>query len=260
MSLESAQSALSGLNSLVQAGDVDGGKKSLAGLKIAMLDFPSGPAMTPAHLAVATGALECGVLLSVADQDLDAFARNVAQIKPYYAVLGEGAATERKCHILGLNLMHLLVDNRLSEFHAELELLSEKEASTPYVSFPIELERQLMVGSYDEVLDASAHVPDPSYAFFMDNLLQTVRDSIADCLEVSYKTMTLQDAVKMMKYGSVDELKEYIEECRDDWIVEDDGTTVVFQPPPVGSKASDVPSMKLIGQSLSYATELERIV
>ena len=154
--------------------------------------------------------------------------------------------------------MHLLVENNLSEFHAELELLSSDEASTPYVSFPINLERQLMVGSYDEVLDTGSHVPDPSYAFFMDSLLHTVRDSIADCLEVSYKTMKIKDAVSMMKFDSVEDLMGYIEECRDDWIV--DGDSLCFQPPEVGSKASDIPSMKLIAQSLSYATELERIV
>ena len=53
-------------------------------------------------------------------------------------------------------------------------------------------------------------------------------------------------------------LMEYVNECRDDWIVE--GDTLCFQPPPMGSKASDIPSMKLISQSLSYATEMERIV
>ena len=222
-----------------------------------MLDFPLGTASTEAHTAISTSALEFGVLLSVADQDLDAFARNVSQLKTYYAVPTTNPSS-RKCHILGLNLMHLLVENNLSEFHAELELLSSDEASTPYVSFPINLERQLMVGSYDEVLDAGSHVPDPSYAFFMDSLLHTVRDSIADCLEVSYKTMKIKDAVSMMKFDSVEDLMGYIEECRDDWIV--DGDSLCFQPPEVGSKASDIPSMKLIAQSLSYATELERIV
>jgi 26S proteasome regulatory subunit N12 len=160
--------------------------------------------------------------------------------------------------VLGLNLMHLLVDNRLSEFHAELELLSEDEVGTPYVSFPITLERQLMVGSYDEVLDAGSNVPDPSYSFFMENLLETVRDSIADCVEVSYKSMKLADAVTMMKFESTEELQEYLQEKREDWIVEGDKLT--FQPPPMGSKAVDIPSMKLMAQSLSYATELERIV
>merc|ERR1711862_627614 len=108
--------------------------------------------------------------------------------------------------------------------------------------------RQLMAGSYDEVLSAHSRIPDPSYSFFMDNLLQTVRDSIADCLEVSYKTMKLVDAVGMMKFDSKEELLGYMEEYRVDWIVE--GDELSFQPPEVGSKASDIPSMKLIAQSL----------
>jgi 26S proteasome regulatory subunit N12 len=207
------------------------------------------------HGSVITRALELGVLLSVAAADLDAFARNLAQLKPYYS---RGIITERKNHILGLNLMFLLIENRLSEFHAELELLTDSEASNAFVSFPIQLERQLMVGSYDEVLSASARIPDASFEFFMENLLQTVRDSIADCVEVSYKTMKMQDAMTMMKFDSPDQLKEYIEESRDDWLVE--GEILCFQPPPAGSKASDIPSMKLISQSLTYATELERII
>ena len=205
--------------------------------------------------ALETNALELGVLLSVAAGDLDAFARNVAQLKPNYA---QGTPSERKCRVLGLNLMFLLVENRLAEFHAELELLNEHEAGTPFVSFPIQLERQLMVGSYDELLSAHARIPDASYAFFMDNLLQTVRDSIADCVEVSYKTMKKADAMTMMKFDSPQQLIDYIEECRDDWIVE--GDTICFQPPHSGSKATDIPSLKLIAQSLSYATEMERIV
>ena len=227
-----------------------------------MLDIPSDQTAPIESITLAANALELGVLLSVADDDLDAFARNISQLKPYYAVLSSSTnnntTTERKCHVLGLNLMHLLVDNRLSEFHAELELLSEADAGTPYVSFPITLERQLMVGSYDEVLNAKSTVPDPSYNFFMENLLETVRDSIADCVEVSYKSMKLDDAVTMMKFENGSELQEYVQEKREDWIVE--GERLMFQPPPIGSKAADIPSMKLMAQSLSYATELERIV
>jgi len=232
-----------------------------------MLDIPTNDNNVPLEsITLAANALELGVLLSVADDDLEAFARNMSQLKPYYAALsarGGGAATsttERKCHVLGLNLMHLLVDNRLSEFHAELELLSEAEASTPYVSFPITLERQLMVGSYDEVLNSRSNIPDVSYSFFMDNLLETVRDAIADCIEVSYVSMKLSDAMIMMKFDSIGELQEYIQEKREDWIVGDSGEKLTFQPPVSGGKAVDIPSMKLMAQSLSYATELERIV
>ena len=228
-----------------------------------MLDIPTGGQTAPIEsITLAANALELGVLLSVADDDLDAFARNYSQLKPYYAILSSSAndttTTERKCHVLGLNLMHLLVDNRLSEFHAELELLTEADATSPYVTFLIILERQLMVGSYDEVLVAKSNVPDPTYNFFMENLLETVRDSIADCIEVSYKSMKLDDAIVMMKFDSSSELQEYVQEKREDWIVE--GNRLMFQPPSMGSKAVDIPSMKLMAQSLSYATELERIV
>ena len=69
-----------------------------------------GPGSSPDSVALAAGALELGALLSVADDDLDAFARNISQLKPYYAALSSAgaAASERKCHVLGLNLMHLL--------------------------------------------------------------------------------------------------------------------------------------------------------
>ena len=249
MSLDAAKPLLSELTAKFEAGDYLGGKEILNKLKILSLDFPAG---SGDHSQVAMQALEIGVLITVADGDLDAFARNIAQLKPYYAT----AQSPRKCHVLGLNLMHLLVENRLSEFHSELELLSEEEASNPLISFPINLERQLMVGIYDEVLNVTA--PDASYHFFLDNLLQTVRDSIADCIEVSYKQMKTADCIKMMKFETQQELLEYVEECRDDWIVQ--GDSLCFQPPPSGHKASDIPSMQLISQSLTYATEMERIV
>jgi len=261
MSSQKANEMLNQLRAKVDAGDVDGGKITLAEMKILMLDFP----MEESFANIAASALELGVLLSVADEDLDAFARNVSQLKQHYSASFSTTprADSKKCHILGLNLMYLLVENNLSAFHAELELLSNTEASSPFVSFPINLERQLMVGSYVEVLRAGSQVPDPSYTFFMENLLQTVRDSIADCLEVSYKTMKMSDAVNVMKFDSEEELKNYMEECRDDWLVmkDDKGNDALcFQPPETGSKASDVPSMKLIKQSLTYATELERII
>mmetsp|Transcript_18510 Transcript_18510/g.26145 ORF Transcript_18510/g.26145 Transcript_18510/m.26145 type:complete len:258 (+) Transcript_18510:180-953(+) len=254
-------SLISELTTQVNNGDVDGGMSTLAKLKIAMMDFPE--PLSQDHLQIATSALELGVLLSVADGDLDGFARHVAQLKPYYSFHSDSSfSSERKCHVLGLNLMYLLVENRLSEFHAELELLTVEQSQSKYITFPIQLERQLMVGAYDQVLTSATQVPDTTTytTLFMENLLQTVRDSIADCLEVSYSKMTLEDAVQMMKLSNSTELKEYIEECRDDWILSEDGTELLFQPPPTGLKSSDIPSMKLISQSLTYATEMDRIV
>eukprot|EP00986_Skeletonema_menzelii_P017439 scaffold19482_cov153-Skeletonema_menzelii.AAC.3 len=226
---------INNLSAALQASDIASGKSALNHLKIWMLEIS--PEDSPESISLAATALELGALLSAADDDLDAFARNISQLKPYYDALSASTTAVKT---------------------EQLELLSEEEAGTPFVSFPITLERQLMVGSYDEVLNAGTNVPDPSYNFFMENLIETVRDAIADCVEVTYKSLKLTDAVTMMKLDSVEELHEYVQDKRDDWIVE--GDMLTFQPPPVGSKAADIPSMKLISQSLSYATELERIV
>ena len=227
-----------------------------------MLDFPSADESSTSYLNIAIETLELAVLVAIEEGDLDAFTRNTSQLKSYYELsntdnVGGRSASQRE-KILGLNLMYLLIENRLSEFHAELELLTDSEASSPFITFPITLERQLMVGSYDEVLNAKSHIPDPSYNFFVENLLQTVRDSIADCVEVAYQTITLDEAKVMMKFESNSELDNYIRDFRDDWIIE--GTQLCFQPPVGGRKSSDIPSRSLMKQVLSYATELERIV
>lgn len=251
--VEKSLQILSSLKSKIKSGDLDGAKSCVVQLKILMLDFPTGDEF----LAIATETLESAVLISIEEGDLSSFSRNISQVKSYYEN-PQSKSTDQRSKILGLNLMYLLIENRLSEFHADLELLSEDEASNRFITFPITLERQLMVGSYDEVLNAGSLIPDASYNFFVENLLQTVRDSIADCLEVAYKTMSLEEARIMMKFDSNEDLDEYIQECRDDWISE--GGDLCFQPPTGGSKASDIPSRDLIKQVLSYATELERIV
>jgi len=249
--MTSAKELLSKLKSQVDI-DVDGGKQTLNELKVLLID-----ASTDEDRLIKLTALEYGVLLSVADDDMEAFQRNMAQAKALYH---SGLSTSESFKIMGLNLMALLVDaeTNLSEFHSELELIYDNEVamSSPYISFPVMLERRLMVGSYN--LASAGEIPDPSYSFFMESLMLTVRDSIARCLESSFRTLSLPAAQDMLGFDTMEELKEYMEELHQDWIVEDG--ELCFQPPPLGRQASDVPSMKLLTQSLTYATELERIV
>ena len=73
---------LSTLSSQVEAGDLAGGRKTLASLKLALLDAPADEAAS----AAASSALELGVLLSAAGGDLEAFARNVLQLRPLFSV------------------------------------------------------------------------------------------------------------------------------------------------------------------------------
>lgn len=54
-------------------------------------------------------------------------------------------------HVVGLYLMHLLVENRLAEFHSEVELLAPGDRESTFIAFPLQLETFLMEGNYTKV-------------------------------------------------------------------------------------------------------------
>ena len=69
-----------------------------------------------------------------------------------------------------------------------------------------------MEGSYNKVLSAKQ---DGQYAkegmFFMDMLVDTVRDEIAECSEKSYASIKLADLQTLLMLGSEAELREFAE-------------------------------------------------
>lgn len=77
--------------------------------------------------------------------------------------------------ILGLNLLRLLVQNRIAEFHTELELLSTSALENPCIKHAVELEQSFMEGAYNRVLSARQTVPHETFGYFMDLLAKTVR-------------------------------------------------------------------------------------
>jgi CSN8/PSMD8/EIF3K family len=244
--------ALAQLEGYVASGNVEAGSTLLQKMKVSRFTEQN---VSDAQYAAA---LECGVFLAVQAEDLDTFSRHMHQLQPLYSVL---PTMPRRNHITGLNLMALLVTASSSEFHSELELLHDDQLSDPCIQFPIAVERKFMVGIYDEIL--SMALPHATYQFFMDQLASTVRDAIADCIEVSYTTLTVQQAAEIMKFDHATELQdfmEYVETSREDWIIEND--TITFQPSVAGAAMTtqDIPSQQLIQQSLTYATEMERIV
>ena len=146
----------------------------------------------------------------------------------------------------------------MAEFHNELELLPEPSRQDPNIAFAVKLEQYLMEGTYNKVLEARTHVPNPYFPFLLSQLLQTVRENIADCAEVAYQCLRLADAQKMLIFDSAAELGAYIQEEKTEWSVREG--RVWFKAPEKSLGASDIPSLRLVGETLAYATELDRIV
>ncbi|KAF5478048.1 26S proteasome non-ATPase regulatory subunit 8 homolog A-like [Juglans microcarpa x Juglans regia] len=237
----------------------------LSQLKVLLTQFRSLPplfeeAPNAVHeLSVARDIYEHAVVLSVKTEDQDAFERDFFQLKPYYTDVGNCLpSSPQEYPILGLNLLRLLVQNRIAEFHTELELLSPTALENPCIKHAVELEQSFMEGAYNRVLSARQTVPHETYVYFMDLLVKTVRDEIAGCSEKAYDYLSINDAQQMLLFSSNQELLEYVKEDHPEWEIKN--KLVYFQKAKESAPCKEIPSLQLINQTLSYARELERIV
>ncbi|KAH9719085.1 26S proteasome non-ATPase regulatory subunit 8 [Citrus sinensis] len=231
----------------------------LSQLKVLLTGFRSLPPLFEDTPNAIRDIYEHAVLLSVKVEDQDAFERDFFQLKPYYTDAGKRLPpSPNEYMILGLNLLRLLVQNRIAEFHTELELLSSTALENPCIKHAVELEQSFMEGAYNRVLSAKQNVPNETYGYFMDLLAKTVRDEIAGCSEKAYDYLSIKDARQMLLFTSDQELLEYVKEEHPEWEMKDG--FVFFQKAKDSAPCKEIPSLQLINQTLSYARELERIV
>ncbi|GAB4834604.1 26S proteasome non-ATPase regulatory subunit 8 A [Ancistrocladus abbreviatus] len=245
--------------------DFDTCTRLLSQLKVLLTGFRSLPPLfeeTPNavhELSIARDIYEQAIVLSVKMEDQDAFERDIFQLKPYYTdACGRLPPSPQEYPILGLNLLRLLVQNRIAEFHTELELLPPTALENPCIKHAVELEKSFMEGAYNCVLSARQTVPHDTYVYFMDLLAKTVRDEIAGCSEKAYDYLSINDARHMLLFSSDKELVEYIREEHPEWEIKDG--CVIFHKAKESAACKEIPSLQLIDQTLSYAKELERIV
>eukprot|EP00933_Yihiella_yeosuensis_P031494 TRINITY_DN2506_c0_g1_i1.p1 TRINITY_DN2506_c0_g1~~TRINITY_DN2506_c0_g1_i1.p1 ORF type:complete len:280 (-),score=58.29 TRINITY_DN2506_c0_g1_i1:233-1072(-) len=227
--------------------------------------------------------LELACFLSIRRRDLSGFERHVSQLKMLYADHKDLKPSEQKYPILGLSLLHLLASDRIGEFHTELELIPTDEMEGIYIKHPVQLERYLMEGNYAKVIEAQKDVPKTYYAFFMERLIDTVRQKVGASLERSYENLPSQQAAQMLMLADVSALQEFAvkenerkaREEQDDPM--GDLTPSLSRRAPVGlvkwevrdgrlhftrseEKRLELPAVDLMVNTIGYATDLERIV
>lgn len=183
----------------------------------------------------------------------------MAQLKCYYFDYKSGLLESAyKYQLLGLNLLFLLSQNRVAEFHTELELLpSDQIQSNVYIRHPLSLEQYLMEGSYNKIFLAKGNVPAASYNFFIDILLNTVRDEIGACMESAYDKISIQDAARMLNLNTEKDIRAFA--SKKNWNLSKDG---YFYFSTTSEKKSEepIPSSELATLAIDYARELEMIV
>jgi len=211
---------------------------------------------TVQELVLSRDTLEIGAQYSVLTEDIPSFERYMAQLQTYYhdyqAKLPQSAF---QFQLLGLNLLCLLSQNRVAEFHTELERLPANEIqNNVYIKHPVSLEQYIMEGSYNKVILAKGNVPAESYKYFIDILMGTVRNEIASCLE-AYQDISCKDAARMLSIDA-NKMNEYAAERG--WEVT--AGRLKFRKAGSGEEEAGVPSVQLANMAITYAREMEQIV
>ncbi|KAG7269784.1 hypothetical protein CRUP_033830 [Coryphaenoides rupestris] len=215
----------------------------LSKLKLSLLELnflpTTGVKLTKQQLILARDVLEIGALWSILKKDIPSFERYMAQLKCYYFDYKDELPEAAYMHqLLGLNLLFLLSQNRVSEFHTELERLSAKDIQTNvYIRHPVSLEQ--------------------SYTFFIDILLDTIRDEIAGCIEKAYEQIQFAEATRVLFFSSPKKMTEYAK--KRGWNQSADGY-YSFSSQQQRTEEVNIPSTELAQQVIEYARQLEMIV
>merc|ERR1711907_222277 len=226
-------------------------KRLLGQIKLKLVE---GSSEAPEGLTLERTVFETAALLNVREKDIEQFQRHIAMLKPYYIDFGSILPpSDAQSTVLGLNLLRLLAEGCLDQFHTELETIPTEHLNSPAIQFPVQLEQLSMEGSYHKVAQFRQQLPSPEYAVFMDTLEDTLRDEIASCLEKAYTGLSCAKAAQLLMLEP-SALKAYAEEHG--WDVKAD--RVDFASETV--EKLEVPAIDLIQETLHYATELDRIV
>lgn len=235
----------------------------LTQLKLGLIEsgllFPQGSPNT-SDLEITREILEVGAFWSIRTKDISSFDRYYAQLQTFYTdYAGTLSASPRESPLQGLNLLRLLTQNRIAEFHTTIEGLPASSIASPYIQHTVNLERWLMEGSYSKVWNArSEPLPgyEQEYGYFMESLMGTIRDEIASCGENAYENLPLNDAATLLFFNSPNELLRFAQ--KRGWVINLSAQTITFT-----KKREEklvIPKKEIITSVLQYARELEQIV
>lgn len=216
--------------------------------------------------------LEIGALSALLDHSYIAFENSIASLKPFYAcgkLHGQKETTTESTKVTALYLLYLLSQGHLSKFHLELEAIYnsphvnvEKDA---YLSFPIDLERNMMEGNYLKIwklLQDDSTLPCPEFEHFRSTLVSTLRLEIAKSIEKTNTSIPISNCKTLMHFGQ-EHLDSAFEEMLkaqmdvDNWVFKDG---VIYFANVNANESGALDNSQAVRNLLNYAEQIESIV
>ncbi|KAL2815499.1 SAC3/GANP/Nin1/mts3/eIF-3 p25 family-domain-containing protein [Aspergillus granulosus] len=234
------------------------------------------PSTSPELIVLAREILELGALAAIRQTDAPSFTRYYQQLQPFYDLERDATSAKRldsknsqRSKITGLYLLLLLSSGDSTSFHTVLEGLVEEASlngksveDDPFIKYPVDLERNLMEGSYDKVWREtnSERVPSEDFALFSNVLVGTIRSEIADCSEKAYPSLPISNAKNLLFLESEGAVMEFAQQRG--WVLRDGRIYFPVEADTATRSEKDilVASGTIIENAIGYARELETIV
>jgi 26S proteasome regulatory subunit N12 len=241
----------------------------LKSLKLIMLGFktlpPSKEAMDATEYYLAREILELEMGKYLDSQDERNFELAYLKIKQFYFDYSNSfTRSDKMLYFVGLYLLHLLANNRTTEFCTELESLDFSSLNDSWVRVSRDLETCIMEGNYKHIFSIKSQVQNqPHYNYYLKKFDEAIKFQIARSAEKSYESLRLQDALDLLMLQSQNELFNFIqnetdklEEREIEWKIIND--RLVFHP--INKEKMSIPSHRVIDNTVKMGAELEKII
>lgn len=168
--------------------------------------------------------------------------------------------TPKKYYYIGLYLLHLLSNNRTTDFSTEIELIPIEELKNENIQISRKLERCIMEGNYKEIQNLKTS-SDDFYNYYLSKFDNTIRFQIARSAEKSYDSIKIEDAISLLMFNDQNQLLEFvkaqnqIQEDREiDWKIADGKIYFV----PLNKEKPTVPANRIVYDTVLLGIELEQ--
>jgi 26S proteasome regulatory subunit N12 len=134
------------------------------------------PTTTSPQTDLARQVFELGAFTSIRLRDKTSFVNYIGYLQEFYSL---GLGGDKEAELTGLNLLRLLAENKIAEFHTQLEIIDATNGvvgQSEEVRFAKGLEEWVMEGAYNRVWKAGEGKGVNVYQkFFLDVLMDTIR-------------------------------------------------------------------------------------
>ena len=205
-------------------------------------------------------------LLEKKEKEFEQVFQQVKQF--YYEFSNILSESSKRQYYIGLYLLFLVSNNRLTDYCFELEFLRLEDYDNKEIALAVDIEHCISEGNYNTLYNKNKDIKDKYYQYFLNKLSSTIRFQIAKSVENSFESISLDKLFDLLMLNR-EEINNFINEYKNqvvdnseedqiEWVFDNNNNNCVFKK--VVKDKNKIPSHFIMKKTVNLATELEKII